>query len=211
MALLQCDWKIKFSGKEYSTDIAYSVHQCARFASNPNFEHGKAIKHKGRYLLGTKDKGILCKPSDMTLGWYADADFAGNWNVDLALKDRNTARSQTGCIIKYASRPITWVSKIQTEIALSSTESEYSALSTALREVMPMINFLKELRQTGFKFHNSTARIICKAFQDNEGALEMARSPKFRPPTKHINTQYHHFHDSIESGDIEMASIDTQN
>jgi hypothetical protein len=52
--------------------------------------------------------------------------------------------------------------------------------------------------------------IKCRVFEDNEGALEMARSPKFRPRTKHINIKYHHFHDSIESGKIIMSAIDTK-
>jgi hypothetical protein len=98
---------------------------------------------------------------------------------------------------------------MQTEIALSSTESEYIALSTALRETLPMISFLEELIEAGFKFNVTNAKIICKAFEDNEGALEMAKSPKFRPRTKHINIKYHHFHDSIESKKIEMCEIDT--
>jgi hypothetical protein len=106
--------------------------------------------------------------------------------------------------------PVSWASKMQTEAALSSTESEYISLSTALRDVIPMIDFVQELVDAKFKFNNVNPLIRCKAFEDNEGALEMARSPKFRPRTKHINNKYHHFHDSIESGKIQMHGIDTK-
>jgi Reverse transcriptase (RNA-dependent DNA polymerase) len=173
--------KLNYLEKSTRPDIAYAVHQCARFSSNPRYEHGKAIKHIGRYLLSTRDKGIICDPTRDTVHCYADADFAGNWNADYAVDDRNTARSRTGFVIKYASMPITWASKMQTEIALSSTESEYIALSMALRETLPMIGFLEELIAAGFEFNTTGSKIICKAFEDNEGALEMARSPKFRP------------------------------
>lgn len=201
--------KLNFLEKSTRPDIAYAVHQCARFASNPRYEHGKAVKHIGRYLLETRSKGIQCNPTTEPVECFADADFAGNWDVHTAGEDRNTARSRTGYIIKYASMPISWASKLQTEVALSSTESEYIALSTALREVLPMINFLEELIEAGFEFNLCGSKIYCKAFEDNEGALEMARSPKFRPRTKHINIKYHHFHDSIDSKKILMEAIDT--
>jgi hypothetical protein len=71
---------------------------------------------------------------------------------------------------------------------MSSTESEYIALSTALREAIPMIDFLQELFDAGFKFEATNAIVKCTAFEDNEGALKMAQTPKVRPQTKHINT-----------------------
>jgi hypothetical protein len=105
--------------------------------------------------------------------------------------------------------PLTWGSKLQTETALSATEAKYISLSTALREVIPIIDYLGELRTNGFMFNENNNVIMCKAFKDNEGALEMAKSPKFRPRTKHINIKYHHFHESIESGKIQMIKINT--
>jgi hypothetical protein len=69
-----------------------------------------------------------------------------------------------------------------------------------------MINFLQELVDAGFSFDIKNPNIQCKAFKDNEGALEMVRLPKFRPRTK----QYHHFNDSIDLGNISMHTIDTK-
>ena len=60
-----------------------------------------------------------------------------------------------------------------------------------------------------FDYSASKPRVYCKAFEDNSGALELAKSPKLRPRTKHINIKYHHFHDSIENGRIMMYKIDT--
>jgi hypothetical protein len=92
--------------------------------------------------MGTKDKGFDCSPSDEGLVGYADADFAGNWNEQLAPDNKSTARSRTGYLIKYAGMPITWASRLQTEGAHSSTESEYISLSPSLHDATPMIDFL---------------------------------------------------------------------
>jgi hypothetical protein len=73
-----------------------------------------------------------------------------------------------------------------------------------------MINFLCEMVTAGFQFVLSGLTIKCNTFDDNEGALEMARSPNFCPRTKHINIKYHHFHDSIETGKVVMCGVDTK-
>jgi hypothetical protein len=51
--------KLNFLEKSTRLEIAYAMHQCARFASNPRESHANAIKYLYRYLLGTKDKGII--------------------------------------------------------------------------------------------------------------------------------------------------------
>ena len=129
--------KLNFLEKSSRLDLAYSVHQCARFSSAPKASHAKAVNHIVRYLIGTKDKGLIMKPQDKSLEVYVDADFAGNWDINCT-HDPSTAKSCTGYIITYASCPLIWASKLQTEYALSTTESEYYALSTALREAIPL-------------------------------------------------------------------------
>jgi pyridoxine/pyridoxamine 5'-phosphate oxidase len=82
---------------------------------------------------------------------------------------------------------------LQTEIARRSTESKYIALSQSLREVIYIIDLLKEMDEAGFKLNTNTTQIKCKAFEDNNGALEMSTIHKLRPRTKHIKVKYHHF------------------
>ena len=157
-----------------------------------------------------KGKGMIYKPdASKGLEVYVDADFAGNWNKNKAATDRDTARSRHGYIIKYNNCPLVWKSQIQGEIALSSTESEYTGLSYALRETIPIIELLKEMQQHGFAVNSTAPKVTCKVFEDNSGALEMARVHKFRPRTKHINTKLHHFRSYVESGEIEIHPIDT--
>jgi hypothetical protein len=76
-----------------------------------------------------------------------DADFWGNWNRSTAMNDFSTTKSRTGYIISFAGCPITWASKLQTQIALSTTEAEYITLSQSLREVIPMINLMTEVNR----------------------------------------------------------------
>jgi hypothetical protein len=88
--------KMNYFEKSTRSDIAYAMHQCARFSSKPKYLHGKAVKQIGRYLLATKNKCIDALPMQESLETYADANFGGNWNYEIALEDRNTARSRTG-------------------------------------------------------------------------------------------------------------------
>ena len=83
----------------------------ARFGANPKKEHGNAVKWLGRYLAGTRDKGLILRP-DKSKGMeiYCDADFAGAWDPALAGEDIDTARSRHGYIITYAGVPLIWKS-----------------------------------------------------------------------------------------------------
>jgi hypothetical protein len=74
--------------------------------------------------------------------------------------------------------------EVQTEHAFSTTEAEYVALSQALREVMPISEILKELKEASFEYNTTIPMVHCKAFEDNTGAVEMARLPKMRPRMK---------------------------
>ncbi len=203
--------KLNFLEKSTRPDIAYAVHQCARFQVDPKESHAKAVKRIGRYLLNTKDKGYILNPNDSLLECYADADFAGNWRKDIAEHDASTAQSRTGFVILFAGCPLIWGSRLQTEIALSTTEAEYIALSTALRETIPIINLLQELMDMKFINNFTAPKIHCKAFEDNSGAFELAKSPKMRPRSKHINIKYHHFRSYVDSGSITLHKVSTEN
>ena len=100
-----------------------------------------------------------------------------------------------------------WKSQLQTEITLSSTESEYIGLSYALTEVILLMRPLEEMKGLGFPISKTTSDIHCKVFEDNNGALEMARAHKFRPRTKHINVKLHHFRSFMGKGNISVHAI----
>lgn len=117
-------------------DITFAVHQCARFSHMPKQSHAIAVKRILRYLKGTKDKGMLFKPTDdFAVDCYVDADFAGLWGIEYD-QDPVCVKSCTGYLINFMGCPLIWVSKLQTLIALSTIEAEYIALSTAMRELI---------------------------------------------------------------------------
>ena len=141
---------------------------------------------------------------------YADSDFAGNWLKEYAEFDPTTAKSRSGWIIFYAGCPIIWASKLQSQVALSTTEAEYIALSTALRDVIPLMELTKEMKDRGFNVLSDAPRVLCNAFEDNSGALELARLPKMGSRTKHINQCYHHFREFVRDGTITVHAISTE-
>jgi hypothetical protein len=73
-----------------------------------------------------------------------------------------------GYTICYAGCPMIWSSKIQTEIALSSTEAEYIALFQSMREVFPIMWLLEEAQKKGIKVNAKPCKVHCKVFEENE-------------------------------------------
>ena len=124
-------------------EIAMAVHQCVRFNNQPMLSHEQAIKRIAKYLKGTSDQGIVYNPDKTkVIECYVDADFAGGWSQADANNPENVM-SSTGFAIYYAGCPVLWSSKLQTEILLSTTESEYIALSSAMRDVIPLMFLMK--------------------------------------------------------------------
>ena len=80
-------------------------------------------------------------------------------------------------------------------------------LSEAVREVLPLIDFLDELRQQGFKLPTAPHMAKCNIFEDNSGTIEIAHGDKICPRTKHIIIKYHHFQQLVEQGTLVIESI----
>ena len=189
-------------------ELAMAVHQCARFNNSPMLSHERAITRICRYLILSGDKGIMYKPNkNLGLQCYVGADFAGGW-TQVDSDNPENLMSRTGYVIMYDGCPILWCSKLQTEITLSTTESEYVALSQAMREVIPLMNLMKELDKV-LKVNASKPDFFCQVFEDNRSTISVATSKKFTPRTKHIALKYHHFRQYVNDKSIRIQSIDT--
>jgi hypothetical protein len=94
-----------------------------------------------------------------------------------------------------------------TKIALSSTESEYTGASTALREAIPVMELLKEMKAKKVPIDDCTVRVHCKLYEDNSGALEILRHKKYRPWTKHLLVKLHRFRNYVARGEISIHPI----
>ena len=175
----------------------------------PKRSHGEAVKRIGRYLLGTRGKGFFIQPdTSKSFECYVDADYCGNWKPT-DTDDPNSAKSRTGFVITYLGCPIVWGSRLQTVFALSTAEAEYIALSTALREVSPMMDLLSEMKEMGYDVETEP-KVHCKLFEDNSGALEQAHVAKYRPRTRHINAAWHHFRSYVARKLISIHAVDTK-
>ena len=177
-------------------DIQFAVHQCARFTHAPKASHAEAVKRIARYLVETKDKGLIFTPTPhIKLDCYVDADFAGLWGYEDD-QDPVCVKSRTGFVFTIADCPISWTSKLQTEIALSTLEAEYIALSQAMRELIPLRRLFREIGdKMSLELTNGLLRST--VFEDNNGALALATAPKLTPRTKHIAVKYHFFKSHI--------------
>ena len=203
--------KINYYEKCTRPDISYQAHQCSRFVTDPRVEHGTAMRWLARYIHGTADKGIIYKPDQRRgLEVFVDSDFAGNFDKN-DLDNPDTARSRHGYILTYAGLPIVWKSQLQTEIALSTTEAEYIGLSNSLREAIPVMNLLKEMNEKGIDVNVTKPKVHIKVFEDNAGAIEIAKEKKYRPRTKHLNVKLHHFRYYVDvTREITIHKIDTK-
>jgi hypothetical protein len=192
-------------------NIEFAVHQYARFTHSPRASHAAAIKRIARYLVGTKDRGLTFSPDEnLKLDCYVDADFAGLWRYEDD-QDPVCVKSRTGYVFTFAGCPVSWTSKLQTEIALSTLEAEYIALSTAMRELLPMRRLFKEIGEKMNLQLQEKGLLHSTIFEDNNGALGLATSPKMTPRTKHIAVKYHFFKDHIgEDKGIRIIKIDTE-
>ena len=190
-------------------ELSMAVHQCARFCNDPKLSHEKAVKQIARYLLRDPQRGIVYEPDPARgIECFVDADFAGGWSRADAESAENVM-SRTGFVIMYAGCPIIWISKLQTEIALSTAEAEYIALSQAMRQVIPCMNLLIEISCV-IDIPMPKPEVHCKVFEDNRSAITIAEANKFTPRTKHIALKYHHFRSYVKSKAIQIFPIDTK-
>lgn len=175
-------------------DIAYAVGAVSQYCSNPGRGHWTAVKRIFRYLKGTRNYALEYKGSGHLVG-YSDADWAGN--VD----DR---RSTTGYTFLIAGGAVSWSSKKQPTVALSTTEAEYMALSHATKEAVWIQRFLAEI---GFGLAHQTSTII---HTDNQGAIALAKNSVHHARTKHIDIKHHFIREKVETGEVKLVFCRTE-
>ena len=108
-----------------------------------------------------------------------------------------------------ADCPLLWVSKMQTEIAVSTLEAEYIALSLAMRDLIPLLQLVAEMKDALDLKDEMECRTYSKVFEDNDGARTLANAPKLTPRTKHIAVKYHFFREHVKSGMLQVLRVDT--
>ena len=89
-------------------------------------------------------------------------------------------------MIKFSNFPIVWVSKSETEIALLITESEYISLSQRMRDLIPLRHIMLDVLSV-FGMKCDLCNTYTTTFEDNKGAIELSKEPRYRPRTKHLS------------------------
>ena len=191
-------------------DITYAVNCCARYMFCPRKSHELALKRIGRYLKATSSRGLILNPSkELKVDCYPDADFAGMYGHEKPT-DPSCAKSRTGFVITVADCPVFWQSKLQTETALSTMESEIIALAHSCRELFPVIDIVKSLaKAVGLPAGETSMNV--SIHEDNAGALVLAETlpPQFTPRSKYYATKTIWFREEIHKRGILLKKIDT--
>jgi hypothetical protein len=156
---------------------------CARFQANPKEVHLRAVKRIMRYLVYTPKFGLwYSKRSAFDLIRYSDVDYAGC----------KIYRKSTSGTCQFLGRSlVSWASKKQNSVALSTTEAEYIA---AGHHCAQLLWIRQTLRDYGYKL--SKVSLLC----DNESAIHMADNPVEHSRTKHIDIRYHFLRDHQQKG-----------
>jgi hypothetical protein len=170
-------------------DIAFAVSVLSAFMANPGERHWIALKRVLRYLQGTRDYCLVLGGSQVELSAWCDADWAN---------DKDTRRSMTGYIFKLGDGVISWQSKRQATVALSSTEAEYMSVSHAAREAAFLNQLLSE---SGYKQYSIT--LHC----DNQSCIALSTNPAYHQRSKHIDIQHHFVREKVESGNITLTYV----
>lgn len=175
-------------------DICYAVGLVSRFQVNPGVAHWKAVKKILRYLKGTMDYSLVYQGKDLKLIGYSDADWAG---------DLDERKSTSGYAYILNGGAISWSSKKQTSIALSTMEAEYIACCSATQEAVWLRRFIKHLSVL------ERAAEPVYIWTDNMAALAYAKDPKYHGRTKHIELKYHYVRHMILKKKVVLQHIST--
>ena len=175
-------------------DIAYAVSVVSRFASKPTDQHWGAVKHILRYLKHTLHYQLTYQGGLGALQGYTDSDWGG---------DTHTRRSTAGYVFNIGSGALSWSSKRQPTVALSSCEAEYFGQTQATKEAIWLKKLLAELNPGDE--HPKTVVL----YGDNQGAIAMSKDPLFHPRTKHVAIQLKWQREKVAEKEVDIQWIPT--
>ena len=174
-------------------DLSTAVGKLSQFMKNPSNDHWCAVKRVLRYIKGTLNLGLKFVASDsFELTGFSDSDWAG------CVESR---KSTSGFVFQVGQCTVSWSSKKQPIVALSSTEAEYIALCRAAQEAVWLRSLLADVGLTP-----KTATVVR---EDNQGAIALGKNPKDHPRTKHIDVKYHYVREVVQNKIIDVVHVPT--
>ena len=172
-----------------SPDIAFVVGTVSRYMSNPGKEHWAAVKWILRYLKGTSSAYLRYGCGKPMLEGFPDSHMSG---------DVDSSRSTSGYVMTYVGGVVSWQSRLQKALALSTIEAEYMAVVEARNELIWMRDFLSELgmKQETFLLH-------C----NNQSVIHLAKKVAYCSHIKHIHRRYHWLLERVDENEFVLAKI----
>ena len=167
-------------------DIMFAVGALARFMSAPTAAHWNLATGVLRYLVGTATQGLVyTRGQGDVIGW-CDSDYAG---------DLSKRRSTTGFVFTYNGTAVSWASRLQATVAVSTVEAEYMAASFATKEALWLRKILSEM--------GVEVGTMCMQ-GDNQGAIACTENAISSIRTKHIDVQHHFVRQRVERGEVQF-------
>ena len=192
---------INYAAVSTRPDISFAVNQASRQMEAPTATHQSSLTHVMAYLKHTMHYGLTYSKKEIVgntfpaLDVHVDSDFCG---------DKDTGKSTSGYVISLSGAAISWSSRRQSVISLSSTEAEYIAMTEVVREILWLRNILKFLLTNGsFKM---PATVI---HEDNNGCISVAAEPGRYLSVKHLCTKYFFVKEQITKGTISIKKVST--
>lgn len=175
-------------------DIVFAVGKVSRFMCAPRTSHWLAAKRILRYIRGTTNYGLeYSKSDDLGLVGFSDSDWSGS---------KDDRRSTSGYRFSIESTIISWNSKKQPTISLSSTEAEYKASLVATCELIWLKELLKDLK--------INKKLPISLYCDNQSAIKIAKNLVFHARTKHIEVQYHFIIEKVLDKIVDLTYCPTE-
>ena len=175
-------------------DLAMAVSSLSRYSQNPRMEHWDAAKRVLRYIKGTVGEGLAYSPGEDVAVWgYSDASYGS---------DNETKRGRSGFVFMSGGAAVSWGSKLQEVVALSSTEAEYMAISHAMQEGLYLTMLQTEM---GIQKEEGGTLLLV----DNQSSIKLAKNPVFHKRSKHIAIRFHFIREKIDSGEMQLEFVRT--
>lgn len=174
-------------------DLMYSVSLVSRFMSKPTELHLQAAKRILRYLKGTVDFGIMYKRESSDLIAYTDSDYAG---------DLNDRKSTSGYVFLLSSGAVSWLSKKQPIVTLSTTEAEFVAAAGCASQAVWMRRITGKLGCV----HDKATVIYC----DNSSTIKLSKNSVMHGRSKHIDVRFHFLRELVQDGTIKLVHCGTK-
>lgn len=171
-------------------DISYVVMKLSQYLNDPGMGHWIAAKRVLRYLKGTMDYGPTYSKESKKLIGFADADWGG---------DLDERKSTSGYVFMMGGAPISWASRKQESVSLSTTEAEYISVCEAAKEYLWYTNMIQELG----------TYVQVELLNDNSGCLQLSQNGGFHKRSKHIALRYQFLKDLVRNKQVTLRYCNT--